>query len=252
MSEESAEPDSSAAPLEILFQDDVCVAINKPPGLLVHRTSVASDASEFAVQLLRDQIQQKVFPVHRLDRPTSGVLLFALSSEAARTFAKQFESRAVQKIYTAFVRGHCLDSGVLDRPLCDVRDLRSETRKHETEREAVTEFRTISRFELPISDGRHQTSRYSLLELRPQTGRRHQIRRHLKHASHPIVGDTAHGDHRHNKRLASRYQLNRLLLAASSLRVAHPETGQPLELSCDLGVEFSRFLADMQPYRISG
>ena len=140
----------------------------------------------------------------------------------------------------------------MDRPLCDVHDVRSETRKHETEREAVTEFRTLARFELPFSDGRHDSSRYSLVELRPRTGRRHQIRRHLKHAAHPIVGDTTHGDHRHNKRMAERYGLGRMLLAATALEVRHPETGELLQLSCGPGPEFGRLLVEVQSHRVFG
>jgi tRNA pseudouridine65 synthase len=139
----------------------------------------------------------------------------------------------------------------MDRPLRDLHDARSDARKHERERDAVTEFETVDWFELPFSDGAHETSRYSLLKLKPRTGRRHQIRRHLKHASHPIVGDTTHGDHRHNKRWAERFELKRMLLAASRLSIRHPSTGAELESEAALGDEFAKVLAAIQPNRVA-
>lgn len=228
--------------LPILYQDDVVVAIDKPAGLLVHRTSLDSQATEFALQRLRDQIAAHVYPVHRLDRPTSGVLLFGLHPEAARDLTMQFADRAVEKTYTAFVRGFCDDCGSYDRPLRDKVDPRSTTRLQGAERDAVTEFRTLDRFEVPFSDGRHATSRYSLLRLVPRTGRRHQIRRHLKHASHPILGDTEHGDHRHNQRFRETFGLTRMLLVATSLGFTHPRTGRKLVLNAPLGREFEELL----------
>ena len=235
-------------PLQILHLDDDCVAINKPPGLLVHRTSVDRQATQFAMQMLRDQLGRLVYPTHRLDKATSGVLVFGLNSESARAITEQFAARTTRKTYVALVRGFTADGGVLDAPLRDMADAKSETRLHETERDAVTEFRTTSRFELPISDDRHPTSRYSLVKLMPKTGRRHQIRRHLKHASHPIVGDTTHGDHRHNKRWRLQFRLNRMLLAAVELCLSHPSSGEQLTLVAEPGPEFSRILSDIEPH----
>lgn len=235
---------TSPTQLHILHQDDVCVAIDKPAGLLVHRTPVDSRATQFAMQLVRDQTGRLVYPVHRLDKPTSGVLMFAFDSATARFLTEQFASRTAEKTYTAFVRGFCDDSGTLDTRLRDPVDARSETRKASAKRESITRFRTIARYELPISDGRHETSRYSLLELRPGTGRRHQIRRHLKHAAHPILGDTTHGDHRHNRRMAQRYGLTRMFLVANRLLISHPD-GHQLDLTARLGEEFDRLLSEV-------
>lgn len=236
-------------PLQILHLDDDCVAINKPPGLLVHRTSVDRQARRFAMQMLRDQLGQLVYPTHRLDKATSGVLVFGLTSASARAITEQFAARTTRKTYLALVRGFTADRGTLDAPLRDMADAKSTTRLHETEREAITEFRTTSQYELPVSDDRHPTSRYSLIELMPKTGRRHQIRRHLKHAAHPIVGDTTHGDHRHNKRWRLHFSLDRMLLAAVQLCLSHPTSGEQLTLVAEPGSEFSRILTEIEPHR---
>lgn len=236
--------------LNIIYQDDVCVAIDKPAGLLVHRTALDSRATEFAVQILRDQIGQRVYPVHRLDKATSGILVFGLNSETARDLTEQFGSRRAKKNYTAFVRGFCEDSGTISLPLRDPVDARSDSRKHGIEREAVTDFETLTRYELPFSDGRHPTSRYSLIELKPRTGRRHQLRRHLKHAAHPIIGDTTHGDHRQNKRFAQRYNLSRMLLAATKLELTHPVTGAYLGLETSCGGAFVALLDELAKFSV--
>ena len=241
--------DESPRQLDVIYLDDHCVAINKPAGLLVHRTAIASRATEFALQLLRDQLGKKVYPVHRLDRATSGVLIFGLSGLTAKALTKQLEDRVAVKTYTAFVRGFCDGYGVMDRPLRDMGDARSYARS-QPERDAVTEFRLLQKFELPFSDGKHETSRYSLIELRPHTGRRHQIRRHLKHASHPIVGDTTHGDHRHNQRFLELYGLDRMLLASTRLQIGHPVEGQLLDLTAPLGTQFDGLLDAIEPFAI--
>lgn len=239
----------SDEPLEILYLDEHCVAINKPPGLLVHRTSVDRTATQFAMQMLRDQLGRLVYPTHRLDKATSGVLVFGLNSEAAREITQQFAARSTQKTYVALVRGYTPDSGRLDSSLKDIADRLSESRLQQAEREAITDFRTTAQYELPISDGRHTTSRYSLVELAPKTGRRHQIRRHLKHASHPIVGDTTHGDHRHNKRWRQHFRLSRMLLAATRLRIQHPADTESLIIQASLGIEFESVLKLLQSHR---
>lgn len=232
--------------LSVIYQDDDCVAIDKPAGLLVHRTSLDTQATQFAMQMLRDQLQRLVYPVHRLDRATSGVLLFGFSSDIARSLTEQFAQRTTSKTYVAVVRGWCEDAGRIDLPLKDPIDERNDARKHAVEREASTRFTTLERFEIPLSDGRHPTSRYSLLELKPKTGRRHQIRRHLKHVSHPIVGDTTHGDHRHNKRLREKLSLHRMLLAATELCLTHPNTHEPLHLRAPRGAEFDMLLDQLR------
>ena len=207
--------------LPILYQDENYIAIHKPPGLLVHRTRISQDR-RFVLQMLRDQIGQWVYPIHRLDRPTSGVLIFGLSSDAARMLAQEFEQREVTKRYLAVVRGYTEESGVIDYPL--------QEEKWTEPQPAVTAYRKLAQVELPYPVGRYQTARYSLLEVQPQTGRMHQIRKHMKHIFHPIVGDTTHGDGKHNQLFREQFDISRLLLVATELEFQHPYTKQQLKI----------------------
>ncbi len=207
--------------LPILYRDDHFIAIHKPPGLLVHRTRISED-SRFVLQLLRDQIGQWVYPVHRLDRPTSGVLILGLSSDTARLLTQEFEKRQVEKRYLALVRGHTAEQETIDYPL------REEQWKEP--QEAVTHYRKLAQVELPYPVGRYETARYSLLEITPQTGRMHQIRKHMKHIFHPIVGDTTHGDGKHNQLFRDQFHIQRLLLIATGLRFRHPYTEQEMKI----------------------
>ena len=219
--------------LEILFQDEYLVAINKPHGLLVHRSKIANDANEFAVQILRDQIKQVVHPVHRLDRKTSGILLFGLSSEINSMMQQQFMNREVTKKYLAFVRGHIEEVGTIDYPL---------KKEDGTEQEAVTHFKLLKRGELPFPSGKFNSSRYSFIELNPETGRMHQIRRHLAHVFHPIIGDRPHGCNKQNKLFLERLNMNTMLLHASELSFTHPITKDKIELKAPIHSEFQRVL----------
>ncbi|MDO4997932.1 MAG: tRNA pseudouridine(65) synthase TruC, partial [Neisseria sp.] len=208
-------------PLSILFHDDDCIAVNKPAGMLVHRSWLSRHETQFVMQTLRDQIGQHVFPIHRLDRPTSGVLLFALSSEAAHEFALQFERHQVQKSYWAIVRGKLEGNGVIDYPLKEVLDKIADVHANpdKAAQSAITHWRALAHTEQPFtSSKRYPTSRYTWLELQPQTGRKHQLRRHMKHIFHPIVGDTNYGDLRQNHAIAQHFGIKRLFLHARSLR----------------------------------
>jgi len=222
------------APLAIVHRDEYLCAIHKPAGLLVHRTPLDRRETRFAVQLLRDQLGCRVHPVHRLDRGTSGVLLFALDRDVARALGDQFQARSVAKRYVAVVRGHPPAEGTVDHPLARWRD---EHDFHPLEgaegapQEALTHFRRLAVAELPHAVDRYPGSRYALLELRPETGRRHQIRRHLKHVSHPVIGDATYGKGGHNRLFARLFGSHRLLLASVELRLAHPATGKPLVLA---------------------
>ncbi len=231
---------SNNNPLPILFQDDDLVAIDKPSGLLVHRSWIAREATEFALQRVRDQIGQRVYPVHRLDRPTSGILLFAKHPDAARQMTELFSTRAVSKTYHAVVRGY-LGDGVVDYPLKEeldkIADAQADTDK--AAQEAVTNYRCLDQIELPFAvSKRYPTSRYSLMELQPLTGRKHQLRRHMSHLRHPIIGDTNHGDGRHNRFYREHFNLSRLLLAATGLSFEHPVTGQAVQLELPIPKEF--------------
>ena len=225
--------------LEILFRDEHMVAINKPSGIFVHRSPMSPPTEPNVMRLLRDQIGQLVTPVHRLDRATSGVLLFALNTQAARDLSRQFSEHTVRKQYLAIVRGHTSDEATIDIPLKPHRDgLTGKSRRDDEAQAAVTLIRTLDRCEIPHSAGRYPTSRYSLIEALPQTGRRHQIRRHLKHTSHPILGDVAHGDQRHNHLLQSLIGLNRMLLVASRLEFEHPASQAHTTIEASGGPHF--------------
>ncbi len=211
--------------LEIIYQDEYMVVINKPHGLLVHKSSIAADASEFAMQKLRDQIQKKVFPVHRIDRKTSGILLFGLSSEAAQKIQAQLEDSNTQKIYLAIVRGFFPDQIDVDYPLTNDRG---------KVQDAFTSFKTLKRTELDIPFGKFSTSRYSLIEAYPKTGRMHQIRKHLDHLRHPIIGDRPHGCNKQNKLFKERWNMTTMLLHAGELIIKHPYSNEPMHLKAPL------------------
>lgn len=222
--------------LEILYQDEWLVAVNKPSGWLVHRSWLDRHETVFVMQTVRDQIGQHVFTAHRLDKPTSGVLLMGLSGEVGRLLSLQFEQHQMQKTYHAVVRGWLESSGTLDYPL--VEELDKIADRHATEvrtaQSAVTDYQSLATVEMPVGIGRYPTSRYSLVEMAPKTGRKHQLRRHMSHLRHPIIGDSAHGDLRQNRGAAEHFGANRLMLHASSLALTHPVTGEPLLIRAGL------------------
>lgn len=216
--------------LEILYQDEYLVAVNKPAGWLVHRSWLDRHETVFVMQTLRDQIGQHVFTVHRLDRPTSGVLLFALSSDTARLLSLQFEKNQIQKTYQAVVRGYLTGVGTIDSPLVEQLDKIADkhVKQEKAPQQAISHYRSIATLECPFSAGKYETSRFSLVELYPETGRKHQLRRHLKRIFHPIIGDSAHGDLHQNRAFTAYSGVNRLLLHACSLDFQHPVTRQQL------------------------
>jgi tRNA pseudouridine65 synthase len=219
--------------LPILFRDDHLVAVHKPSGLLVHRTGLDHHERRFAVQLLRAQLGRRVHPVHRLDKGASGALLFALSPEVASLLGEAVRRRALHRTYVAVVRGHPKEAGEIDHPLA-----RQAEGTRAAAREAMTRYRRLATAELPHRVDRYPTSRYALLELQPLTGRQHQLRRHLGHASHPILGDTTWGQGRHNRLFRELFDCRRLLLACVELRLDHPVTGAPLEVTAPLAGDF--------------
>ncbi|MDD2165657.1 tRNA pseudouridine(65) synthase TruC [Glaesserella parasuis] len=221
--------------LEIIYQDDELIAINKPAGMLVHRSWLDKHETVFAMQTLRNQIGQHVFPIHRLDRPTSGVLLFALNSEMARTMSQLFEQHQIQKSYLAVVRGYLQGEGRIDYPLKVQLDKIADKFSQEKEaQEAITDYRNIATAEMPYPAGKFATARYSLVQLYPKTGRKHQLRRHLKHLFHPIMGDTNYGDLHQNRALTANTGCDRLMLHSNSLQFIHPKTLQKIEIKAPL------------------
>jgi tRNA pseudouridine65 synthase len=230
--------------LPILYRDEHLVAIHKPAGLLVHRSDLDRHETRFAVQLLRDQIGARVWPVHRLDRGTSGVLLFALDPETASRLGRQFEAQEVAKTYLAIVRGHPPEAGSIDHPLTRRFDDREYAAGRAGEAQpALTHYRRLASVELPVAVDRYPSSRYALLRLHPQSGRRHQLRRHLKHIAHPIIGDATYGKGRHNRMFAERYGCGRLLLACTRLALSHPVGKQPLALDAPPEDDFQQILS---------
>ena len=217
--------------LPILYQDDDIVIIDKPAGMLVHRTAMDRD-HRAVLQLLRDQIGQRVNPVHRLDKPTSGVLAFALSSDMTRELQAIFDGGMAVKRYLALVRGYAETRGVIDYPLRQA--------PGKPPRDARTDFRRLATGEAPFPAGPFPTARYSLLEAQPITGRLHQIRRHCAHIRHPVLGDTTHGDGKQNKAFRANLGIHRLMLMARSLSFPHPRHGRPVQVTAPVPAAFAQ------------
>ena len=228
------------ADLPLVYQSSDLVAINKPHGLLVHRSPIARDASEFAVQLLRDQLGQRVYPVHRLDRKTGGVLLFALDETMNSVMQQQFSDGNVAKTYLAIVRGYTEDEQDIDYPL-----RRDDGRGAGLLQEAFTHVKTLRRTEVPLPFGKHATSRYSLVELTPTTGRMHQLRKHMAHILHPIIGDRPHGCNKQNKLLKDHFDMNTMLLHAQRIDFEHPITLEKITITAPIQAEFDRMLTGL-------
>lgn len=228
-------------PLPILYRDADLVVISKPSGLLVHRSPIDRHERRFAVQMLRDQIGQRVHPAHRLDKGTSGALAFALDPASASALAGQFADGTVRKRYLAVVRGWPEPAGLIDYPLDPVEDDVLGPQGGGP-REARSTWRTLATVELPHRVDRYPTARYALVEVEPLTGRRHQLRRHLAHVSHPIVGDSTYGKGRHNRLFRESYDSHRLLLACTELAFRHPRTGEPVVVHAPLAAEFAAVL----------
>ena len=235
--------------IPIIYKDDYLVVVNKPAGLLVHRSKESSDKT-FLLQQVRDQIGEKVNPIHRLDRPTSGIVVFGVEKESVASLFKQFRERAVKKYYLAVVRGFTEDEGIIDYPL--------KSMNHSSVvQEAITEYKTLSRSEIPISAGKYDSSRYSLVLINLLTGRTHQIRRHFHHISHPLIGDTKYGDGRHNLLFREYFNSYRLLLTAVATEFVHPISDKKINLAIQLDESFLHALRscelripDFDEYRI--
>ena len=232
--------------LPILYQDKYIVAVNKPAGLLVHRTRLDIHETMFALQMVRDMMGCYVYPLHRLDKPTSGVLLFALDKDSAGIISEFFRTGQIRKKYLAVVRGYTEERGVIDHPLREIYDgIVNPREKEDLELEsAVTEYRRLDQVELPFQVNRFPTSRYSLVEITPHTGRRRQIRRHMKHISHPIIGDVNYGKGEHNRFFREHFGCYRLLLAAMELDFIHPWNNERLIIRAPLDSIFIHVLTE--------
>lgn len=225
-------------PLEVVFEDAQLLAVNKPAGLLVHRSKIAADEVDCLLERLRAQTGSALHLAHRLDRATSGVLLLAKSREIAGELGRQFMARSVRKSYLAVVRGWPPCEGEIDYALSDVRE-------RSPRKPALTRWRVLATAELAITLGKYPQQRYALVEAQPQTGRYRQIRRHLHHISHHIVGDTSHGRGDHNRLWRMHFGVHRMLLHAWRLELLHPVTGVLLHLQASLDDAWRRSLLAM-------
>jgi tRNA pseudouridine65 synthase len=219
--------------LEILYLDDYLAIVHKPAGWLVHRTPLDKGETRFVLQTLRDQLGRPVWPLHRLDKGTSGVLAFALDANTASIMGQRFETgEGMNKTYRAIVRGWPADALHIDHALKRMPDdMRTERMEYQP---AQTHMRMLRRGELPLPQGDFANTRFAEVELQPLTGRRHQLRRHMKHIAHPIIGDATHGKGPLNRSIAEHIGVTRLWLHALRLELRHPENGQSLTIESPL------------------
>lgn len=222
--------------LEIIWQDEHLVAVNKPHGLLVHRTSIAEEEHHFALQMLRDQLGRSVYPCHRIDRKTSGVLLFALDTQTEAMTKRLFEAKEVTKYYFCLTRGFVPESGTINKALA---------KENGKLQEAFTEFYNLAQVELPIAVSRYPTSRYSMVLVKPHTGRMHQIRRHMAHIRHYIIGDKTHGECKQNKMFQEQFGHETMMLHAWKLYFRHPHTQKEIVCAAHPQAEFLTLLKKM-------
>ncbi len=229
------------APVPVLYQDDVLAVVDKPAGLTVHSSKLTGAEPTFLVDRLRAQLGRQIFLAHRLDRATSGCILVAFDRATAGLLGEQLMSREVDKAYLAVCRGWPADAGFTVDHALDGGPGKPQKKP------AVTEFERLATLELPMPTGQFPTARYALLRARPLTGRFRQIRRHLKHLSHHLIGDTSHGDGRHNRNFRM-LGIHRMLLHASALSFRHPVDGRMLRVEAAASGEFARALALFEPH----
>ncbi len=234
----------AANPLREIYRDQWLLVVHKPAGLLLHRSPIDRHETEFALQYARAlNGGEHVYPVHRLDRPTSGLLVFARDPETASILGKALMAGEVSKTYLALVRGWTPEEGEIDHTLREQATDRRCKDEPQPLREAFTRYRRLATTEIPVTIERYPASRYSLVALYPQTGRKHQLRRHMQHISHPIIGDTNYGRTRHNHYFAERFGGSRLMLAATGMCFRHPHTSQQLELHAAPEASFMQVLS---------
>lgn len=275
--------DSEKPVLNILYQDEYLVAVDKPAGLFVHRSYMDKDEIYFALQLVRDQVGQYVYPVHRLDRPTSGVLLFALSKDIATQLSEAFayksslgtignnavfkgtqekqltneekynkssnDDLAMVKTYYALTRGHlAVPAGLIDHPLKEKLDKLGDKNvsRDKPAQSAQSYYQVEQQASLPIRVGKFDSVRYSLIQVRPNTGRRHQIRRHLAHLRHPIIGDINYGDNKQNPFFIEHFGFKRLMLIAKSLEFNHPISKKRMKISAPFDAQWQYVFDTLQ------
>lgn len=229
--------------LTVLYRDERLVVIDKPSGWLVHRSNLDRHETRILVQALRDQIGRHVYPAHRLDKGTSGAMLFALDADAARILGEQFERQEIRKRYLAVVRGWPPAAGSIDHPLSREQDAYTDGKSGEPQ-PALTDYCRLASADFPFAVDKYPTSRYALVALEPHTGRRHQLRRHMKHIAHPIIGDATHGKGIHNRFFQTQFGCDRLLLACTDIRFRHPDDGRLIHIHAPVGDQFAAVIRE--------
>ncbi|MGY1426237.1 pseudouridine synthase [Lysobacter sp. A289] len=227
-------PVASALALDVLYCDEHLAVVNKPAGLMVHDSALARGETDFAADRLREQFGRKVFLVHRLDRATSGCLLLAFDRDSASVLGKAVMAGEIEKDYWAVCRGWPEGDFQVDHPL-------DGGPGKPVKKDATTRFQLLAKAECDWPSTGFSSSRYALLRAQPQTGRFRQIRRHLKHMSHHLIGDTSHGDGRHNRAFRM-IGVHRMLLHARRLAFAHPDSGEVLQVTAPVDPPFGKVL----------
>lgn len=225
---------TATTPLAVLYADEALVAIDKPAGIAVHRSRLVGQDEEYLIDRARAATGRTLYLAHRLDRATSGVLLLAADRDMAAALGLQFMQHAVHKTYLGVVRGWPEPEGLVDYPL--------DAPGKPGPKPARTRWRRLATAEVAIPMGRYAQQRYALLALEPETGRYQQLRRHLHHISHHLVGDTTHGRGDHNRLFRIHYGIHRLLLHAWRVELAHPRSGAPLRIEAAPDAEWMRLL----------
>lgn len=233
--------------IPIIYQDESLLLVNKPAGLLVHRSEIDRHETDFLLQRVRDQVGRQVFAVNRLDKPTSGLVLLALDRTLVAPCVAALQADTSLKVYLAVVRGVLPDKGVIDKPLKRIRDDhdRRTGPAAAEEQSATTAYQRLAQCELPFAVDKYPSSRYSLARLTLMTGRRHQLRRHMKSLAHPIIGDTSYGKGRHNRFFASQFECPRLLLHAWQVQFRHPLSAQMLKITAPLDENFQNLIRQL-------
>lgn len=224
--------------IDILYQDENFTAINKPPGLLMHPSSIARDVDENLQNILREQLGQKVYLVHRLDRKTSGVVLVALNSKTANLLALQFFEKTIQKTYWAIGRGHLLEDKLVTKAL---------ENENGNLQSAETSFIPLKTTEIELISGKYDKTRLSLIECSPKTGRTHQIRRHLGHLRHYIINDKPHGDCKVNKAFKEQLNYDHMMLHAKEIAFDHPISNERISIEAPFFEQFTSLLKSFEP-----
>lgn len=231
--------------IDIIYQDEQFLAVNKPAGLLVHKSNIDKYETRYLLQELRDQTGKYLYPVHRLDKPTSGLILFALDSQTASLLQQQIEDNTAKKDYLLICRGYCPTSGTINHPLKPIDEFKSKRKtlkEPKPAKNAITTYTRLNTIELPVCIDKYPSSRYSLVKARILTGRQHQIRRHFKHLSHPIIGCPKYGKSIHNHYFSQQLETPRLLLHSYQLTIKKPSTDEEIILTAPLAGSFKNLI----------